>query len=119
MADGTITYPYARGLDVWGKSAVVPFTYAGPSSYLAGGDTRFATVLGPGLVKLGVIEWILGGDALVATTYLTMVRYVWNPTTKAIQAFWGNTTPAGVWPEVTDATNLSTYSALMVAFGRG
>jgi len=114
MAAGTITYPYKRGLDVWGHSVVVPFQYTGPASYAAGGDTTFAA----GQVKLGAIEWILGGWAIVASTGLSAVYYAWNPTTGAIQAFWGNTTPAGVWPEVTDATNLSTYTAILIAFGR-
>ena len=114
MAAGTITYPYKRGKDVWGHSAVVPFQYAGPVSYLAGGDAAFAA----GKIKLGVIEWMLGGWGIAANG-LTAVRYEYNTVTGAIQAFWSKTTPAGAFPEVTDATDLSGYVALLVAFGRG
>ncbi len=117
MAAGTISYPYKRGVDVWGHSRITPVTYVGPALYAAGGDTTFTA----NKLKLGAIEWVLGGWA-IPTAGLTMVIYVYDPAANsgagALKAFWGNTTPAGVLPEVTDNTDLTTYVATLVVFGR-
>ena len=92
-----------------------PVTYVGPASYAAGGDAAFLA----GAVKLGTIEWVIPCGLGVAADGLTAVLYSYNQVTGKLQAFWGNTTPAGVWPEVTDTTDLSGYTCVLLVYGKG
>ena len=114
MAAGTITYPYKRGVDVRGHSKMCPVQYVGPASYVAGGDANFTA----GKVKLGTIEWVIPMLGIAANG-LSAVMYAWNPTTEKLQAFWSKTTPAGAFPEVTDGTDLTGFSAILLCYGKG
>ena len=118
MSVGTVTYPpsstypTAWPRDDRGGSARVMFTYTGPASYPTGGDTILA-----GQIKLGRIEWMPPALAIVAGG-ATGILFVFNYATGKLQAYWGG--GAGVaLTEVTAATDLSTYTALLVAEGRG
>lgn len=119
---GTITYPYQRGKDVWGHSAVVPIQYTGPTAYATGGDVAFVA----GLMKLGSIEVLLGGLAIdaAAGAGVHAVVFVYNPSSSvagnvpALQAYWCAGAGAAL-VEVTNGTDLSGYTATILAMGKG
>lgn len=121
MSSGTVTYPGtgARwGKDQRGLSMRASFTYAGPGAgaggYATGGDPITAQQ-----IKLGTIEYCppaLGVN--VATT--AAVIYQYNASTGKIQAFWQTGAGgAAALPEVDAGTDLSGFTAQMVAEGRG
>ncbi len=114
MAVGAVTRNVSpsRGMDVYGHSAVCPFQYYGPTSYLAGGEAQGAQVF-----KLGTVEYI--PDFLgVPADGLHCVIYHYNTTTNKMQAFWDAGANAAM-KEVTDATDLSTYIGNSIAMGKG
>lgn len=125
MSVGTVTYPptvptnLAWPVDQRGGSQRVMFNYAGPSAgaggYVTGGDTVLA-----GQIKLGTIEYVNPAVAIATTGAATAVIYQYNYVTGKIQAFWQTGAgAAAALPEVTSGTDLSDYTALMVAEGRG
>ena len=103
-----------RGNDVWGHYGVVPFDYAGNSSYQAGGD-----VVTAGQFKLGVLEWIPPFFGTITGGTTTGVLFVYNPTTGAIQAYQSTTGAPAPFQEVANGTDLSTVTAHGMAFGKG
>lgn len=120
MSLGTVTYPATGsrwGKDQRGLSMRVQFTYAGPGAgaggYATGGDT-----ITPQQIKLGTIEWCPAELAMnVATTAAVIYKY--NIATGKMQAFWTGAGLSGALAEVTAGTDLSGFSALMIAEGRG
>lgn len=123
---GTFTYPptvpsvaASWPKDVRGGSARVMFNYTGPSAgaggYVTGGDPVTA-----GALKLGYIEWMPPAVAIAATGAATAVIFQYNYRTGKLQAFWQTgAAAAAALPEVDAGTDLSDYTALMVAEGRG
>lgn len=122
MSVGTITYPPAGAsygqkwpVDTRGMSARTLFTYQGATSYATGGDA-----LAAGQIKLGTIEYLPPAVAIAATGAATAIVFVYNYVTGKLQAFWQTgAAAAAALPEVTAGTDISDYTALMVAEGRG
>lgn len=121
MSVGTVTYPASGarwGKDARGLSMRAIFNYSGPGAgaggYVAGGDPITAQQ-----IKLGAIEYCPVALAVdVATT--AAVLYQYNYATGKIQAFWQTgAAGAAALPEVDAGTDLSGFTALMVAEGRG
>jgi hypothetical protein len=114
----TVTYPSPRaawGKDARGFSSHVQFEYTGPASYVTGGET-----ITPGQVKLGKFEYVAPAVAIATTDAATAVLFVYNLVTGKMQAFWQTgAAAAAALPEVDNATNLSDYTAEIVAEGRG
>lgn len=113
MAAGVVNKNVSRGLDVWGHFAVCPFSYVGPNPYATGGESIVDSVF-----KLGDIEYVTPIIAFSADR-TQAVLFQYDPVSNKMMAYWGNTTPAGVLPEVTNATDLSGFSGLGMAFGKG
>lgn len=118
MAAGVVTRNPSsnpRGMDAWGHSAICPFSYAGPNPYATGGDAITAQQF-----KLGVIEYIDIGPGVSANTVQAVI-WAWNPTTSKLQAYWQNPTAGAneALQEVDNGTDLSGFTALGIAFGKG
>lgn len=124
MSVGTVTYPPTTPSVAWprddrGGSARVMFSYTGPGAgaggYVTGGDTILA-----GQIKLGKIEFMPAAVAIAAVGAATAVIYQFNYVTGKLQAFWQTgAAAAAALPEVDAGTDLSGYTALLVAEGRG
>lgn len=122
MSVGTVTYPASNarwGKDERGLSMRAQFNYAGPGAgaggYVTGGDPITAQQL-----KLGTIEYMPPAVAIAAVGAATAVIYQYNYSTGKIQAFWQTGAgAAAALPEVDAGTDLSGYTAFMVAEGRG
>ena len=117
---GTITYPPTTPQVAWprddrGGSARVMFSWTGSASYTTGGDAIAA-----GEIKLGVIEYMPAAVAIAATGAATAIIFQYNYVTGKMQAFWQTgAAAAAALPEVTSTTDLSDYTALVIAEGRG
>jgi len=91
------------------------FSWTGATSYVTGGDAITASQ-----IKLGRIEFMPMAGAIATTGAATAILFVYNYVTGKIQAFWQTgAAAAAALPEVDAATDLSDYTALMVAEGRG
>lgn len=115
MPAGVVNKDITRGLDVWGHSAVSPFSYVGPNPYPTGGDAQAAQVF-----KLGVVECVdIGVGVNVATTAAVVFSY--NYATGKIQAYWQTPTAGAnaALAEVDNGTDLSGFTARGIAFGKG
>ena len=113
MAAGVLSLQVSRGLDVWGHTAVSPFSYVGPNPYVTAGEAIAANQF-----KLGQVEEIppfLGVN--VATTAAVVFQY--NCTTGKMQAFWQNEVVASALVEVANGTDLSGYAGRGRAYGKG
>jgi hypothetical protein len=113
MAAGVVSRTITRGKDVWGHTAVMPFSYYGPTSYVAGGEAIAANAF-----KLGVIEEIPAFLGVNAAGTLAVV-YQYNYATGKMQAFYQNEAAASALVEVAAATDLSLYTGRGRAYGKG
>src|SRR5204862_8336362 len=101
MAAGVVSRTISRGKDVWGHTAVMPFSYYGPTSYSTGGEAIAADAF-----KLGVIEEIpafLGVNS--AGTHAALSQY--NYSTRKMHAFWQNEASRSAMADVRATTELS------------
>lgn len=107
--------PNPRGMDAWGHYAICPFSYVGPNPYLTGGDPVTAQQF-----KLGVLEYLDMGPAINAGNTACVLMGL-NPGTMKIQAFWQNPTDGAneALKEVDNNTDLSGFTAVGIAFGKG
>jgi hypothetical protein len=113
MAAGVLSRTVARGKDVWGHTAIMPFSYVGPNPYATGGEAQAASAFKLGAVEccpafLGVNS---GGTAAVVFQY--------NITTSKMQCFWQDELTASALVEVTNGTDLSGYTGRGIAYGKG
>ncbi len=103
------------GKDMRGLSARAQFTYTGPAPG-AGGYATGGEAVTPGSIKLGTIEYC---PMELAVNGVNAIIYKYNLTTGKMQAFWQTNVVTSPLIEVTAGTDLSGYSAMMVAEGRG
>ena len=104
MGTGTVSRDAAPMFDKSGSKERRVVAYTGSTSYATGGDT-----FNPEAISLKVIDALLG---LVISDGTTVYWGYYNPTTKKI--LWYSATAT----EVTNATNLSTFTGRFEAIGR-
>lgn len=107
--------------DYFGMRRVKFGTITMSSSYATTGDTILVSAFGMDVIDF--IDFNLaqasgGGTTAVALAIGQSITLPFGPSTGTlkIQAYW-STNAAAAFPEVSNATNLSTYSALCIVYG--